>query len=114
MKRSFFLIVCTTIISLQIFSQETNKNTTNVLRLNFLNPGIEYETPILSKSTVSVNLGLGYDGSYPELTSNASGWLYLISPFLDLHYRNYYNLHKRISKQKMLVTILGIFGELEC
>ena len=100
MKKIIFLICSVTIFSLQGFSQETIKNTSTVVRINFLNPGIEYETPVFNKSTVSMNLGVGYGGSYPNLTSGASGWLYLISPFFDLQYRNYYNLDERISKQK--------------
>lgn len=100
MKKTIFLICSVILCTLQVFSQEPVKNISTVLRLNFLNPGIDYETPVLSKSTVSVNLGLGYGGSYRALTSDASGWLYMIAPFADVHYRNYYNLQKRASKNK--------------
>ncbi len=73
MKKIIFLICSVTVFSSQGFSQETIKNTSTVLRINFLNPGIEYETPVFNKSTVSMNLGVGYGGSYPNLTSGASG-----------------------------------------
>ena len=86
--------------SFQVLSQETSKGITRVLRANFLNPGIEYEVPFFKKSTVAFNIGAGYGGSYPHLTTNASGWLYMISTFLDVEYRNYYNYQKRITKQK--------------
>ncbi len=109
MKKIIFLICSVTIFTLQVFSQETIKNTSSVLRINFLNPGIEYEMPVLNKSTISMNLGVGYDGSYPNLTTYASGWLYLISPFMDIHYRNYYNLDKRISKEKNISFNSGNF-----
>ncbi|MEA1975193.1 MAG: hypothetical protein U9N10_06490 [Bacillota bacterium] len=93
------IIICLLlIISAQAYSQKNN--TSKVLRINFVNPGIEYEMSIFNKSTLSLNCGVGFSGSYPDLTSRASGWLYLISPYIDVHYRNYYNFHKRLSNNK--------------
>lgn len=97
------------LFSLHVFSQQIEKNTNKVLRVNFLNPGLEYEIPVLKKSTIAFNLGVGYGASYPELTIYASGWLYMLSPFLDLHYKCYYNLDKRASKGKNICCNSGNF-----
>ena len=79
------------------------------MRINAINPGIEYETPFFNQSTFSINSGIGYGGSHPNLTTYASGWLYLIAPFADIHYRNYYNLEKRLNKGKSIHYNAGNF-----
>jgi len=82
------------------YSQENERTTETILRLNVINPGIELEIPIFNKSTISTNLGIGYGGSFPNLTSAASGWLYMITPFIDIEYRKIYNQDKRKVKEK--------------
>lgn len=70
-------------------------STERVLTFNFINPGIDFETRIGQKSTFSINAGVGYGTSYPELSRTGTGFLYIISPFLDIQTRKYYNLNKR-------------------
>lgn len=107
-KRTCLIFIGVIISFTASFAQEP-LNTSKVLRINAINPGIEYEMPVFNQSTFSVNLGVGYGGSHPNLTTYASGWLYLISPFLDLHYRNYYNLEKRIKKGRNINFNAGNF-----
>jgi hypothetical protein len=90
------------------FSQDTII-TNKVLRVNVINPGAEYEAPFFNQSTLSINLGIGYGGSHPNLTTYASGWLYLIAPFADIHYRNYYNLEERFNRGKSIQYNAGNF-----
>jgi len=107
-KRTFFIFIGVLIIITESFSQESVR-TSKVLRINAINPGIEYETPLFNQSTFAVNVGVGYGGSHPNLTTYASGWLYLIAPFADIHYRNYYNLEKRLDKGKSIQYNAGNF-----
>ena len=87
-----------TIISLMsfsiLFSQE--KNTEKVWRINFLSPGIEYEFPTGENSTFSVEIGIGFNVDYPRVGSK--GISKLISPFLDIQQKWFYNFDKRKNK----------------
>lgn len=57
-------------------------------RVTFINPGIEFEWPIAFTSTINFQAGVGYGGSYPELTTGfKSGVQALIFPYLDGQYR---------------------------
>jgi len=73
----------------------------NMLRINFVNPALEYEHKTSKSSVMSGAAGIGYGGSYRELeVSNANGLVYVISPFVDLQHKWYYNRNKRLSKGK--------------
>lgn len=63
----------------------------NVLRLNFINPGIEYEHSISAKSKLSANAGFGVSISYPDLTIIQPDHAFFLSTFFDLHYKRIYN-----------------------
>ena len=106
MKKSILIFLSLVLYISQGFAQE---NTSSVFRINFLNPGVEYEMPVFNQSTVLFNVGVGYCESYPNLTTYASGWLYSICPFVDVQYRNYYNLEKRLNKQKNISYNSGNF-----
>jgi len=108
MKKVIFIVI----VALSVFkgyTQENSRNTSSVIRLNVINPGVEYELPVLDHSTVLFNIGIGYGESYPQTTLYASGWLYLIVPFTDIQYRSYYNLDKRLSKGKNIKNNSGNF-----
>lgn len=107
-KRMFFIFIGVLIIITESFSQESVL-ASKVLRINAINPGIEYEAPLFNQSTFSINVGVGYGGSHPNLTTYASGWLYLIATFADIYYRNYYNLEKRLKKSKSIQYNAGNF-----
>lgn len=84
------------------FAQSEDIKTEKVLRVNFINPGIDYELPVGSNKVISTGIGIGYGGSYPSLSNHNlnSGWVYLISPFLDVEYKKLYNFEKRSNKGK--------------
>ena len=95
------------ILTNSAFAQQTDQ----VWRVNLINPGIELELPIHTKSTFSINLGVGYSGSYPNLseTSLNTGGIYAIAPFADLQLRRFYNLQKRAENDKVTHNNSGNF-----
>ncbi|SEG52059.1 hypothetical protein SAMN03080598_04321 [Algoriphagus boritolerans DSM 17298 = JCM 18970] len=81
------------LFSLILVSSMANGQTQKTTKINFLNPGIAWERPIGKKTTAEINIGVGYNGSYPELTDfGINGFQALIAPFLDLQTRYYYNM----------------------
>ncbi len=102
--------------SINIFGQTTEKNTQKVVRINAINPGVEFEMPVFSKSTISANLGVGYGNMYENTTRNwATGELiYMIAPFIDVEYKYLYNINKRISKGKKVDFNSANFISLRC
>jgi hypothetical protein len=115
MKKSIFFTYFLFIFSFTIFAQEksTDKNTEKVFRINFINPGLEYELPTGKNTTFSGGIGAGYNGSYPDLSiQKESGFLYIIAPFLDLQEKFYYNFEKRKDKGKSIVNNSGNFVSL--
>ena len=108
--KAFSLVITLFVLASAAVAQETEE----VLRVNFINPGIEYELPVSEKSTISGNIGIGYSGSYPELTTTTfnTGALYVIAPFADVQYRYYYNLNKRFGIEKSTSNNSGNFVSL--
>ncbi|OAB79577.1 hypothetical protein [Cochleicola gelatinilyticus] len=93
-----------------LVSAQEEVATETVWRLNFINPGVEFETPVSSLSTFSTNFGIGYNGSYPELTFGGdTGIVYVIAPFLDIQYKHFYNLDKRNAVGKNVEENSGNF-----
>lgn len=85
----------------QVVSQENKISLENNWRVNFLNPGVEYEFATGEKSVISLGLGVGYSGSYRELeVQSKDGFNYIISPFLDMQYKIIYNRDKRLNQGK--------------
>lgn len=105
------VLFVTMLLFFGFFAYSQESVTEKVWRLNFLNPGIEVELPVTVKSTVSANAGVGYGGSYPNLseTDFQSGLVYTIAPFLDLQYKRFYNLEKRAEKNKHTNSNSGNF-----
>lgn len=84
--------------------------TENVLRVNFLNPGVEYELAIGGQRSLSLNLGIGIGGSYPDLdVSENNGFVYIISPFADLQFKQYYNRKRWLNKGGSIEYNTGSF-----
>lgn len=80
------------LLSSNLYSQQNKE-----LRLNVLNPGIAWESPLGQNTTLELNAGIGYNYSYPELNTmyGESGFQGIIAPFVDVQGRSYYNLGKR-------------------
>lgn len=98
------------LFSFSTYAQEQETySTEKVWRINFLNPGLELELPTGDYSTFSTGLGVGYGGSYPDLTWGGSGFVYIIAPFLDLQQKWFYNINKRIRKDRTVANNSGNF-----
>lgn len=107
-KLSILAIIA--LFSITIYGQEQKTyNTEKVWRVNFLNPGAELELPTGNYSTFSTGLGIGYGGGYPDLTYKDNGLIYIIAPFLDLQEKWFYNINKRIRKNKTVQNNSGNF-----
>lgn len=94
---TFVLLIAFTI------TQAQEKNTERTWRINFLNPGVEYEMPTGSNSTFSIGGGVGYSGSYPHTSvGKKTGFITSFNPFVDIQHKWFYNFDKR--KSKGLIT----------
>lgn len=101
MKSILLLLFCFGFSMTALCQEAADQATTvNKLRLNLINPAIEVERATGSKSAISAAIGVGYGGGYPELTSAGTGFIYVISPFLDVQHKWYINMDKRQSKGK--------------
>ncbi|MFO7658378.1 MAG: hypothetical protein R6W78_15070 [Bacteroidales bacterium] len=108
MKNAFLILIGLMIIN-QSFGQESEYQKQNVLRLNFINPGIEYEYSISDKSKLSLNVGFGVSMSYPDLTTIQPNHAFFMSTFFDIHYKNIYNFDRRKSNNKNVEFNAGDF-----
>ena len=98
------------LFTMTTYGQESKTyKTEKVWRVNFLNPGLELELPTGDYSTFSTELGIGYGGGYPDLTYGGSGFIYIIAPFLDLQQKWFYNINKRIRKNRTVENNSGNF-----
>jgi hypothetical protein len=109
MKKSLLILIFGLIATINYAQEKKNISTEKVWRVNFLNPAIELEIPTGQYSTFSSALGIGYGGGYPDLTSGGSGFIYIISPFADFQYKWFYNLNKRIEKNRNTLNNSGNF-----
>ena len=108
--RKLSIVAFLALFTITTYGQEKNTlNTEKVFRINFLNPGAELELPTGNYSTFSTGLGIGYGGGYPDLTYKDNGIIYIIAPFLDLQQKWFYNLNKRIGKNKTVQNNSGNF-----
>jgi hypothetical protein len=104
------ILILLALFTITTYGQEENTYTTEkVWRINFLNPGAELEVPTGHYSTFSTGLGIGYGGGYPDLTYGGNGFIYIIAPFLDLQQKWFYNINKRIGKNKTVENNSGNF-----
>lgn len=109
MNNLVIFIISVLFTSLTYSQNPETYKTEEVWRVNFLNPGFEMELPTGNYSTFSTGIGVGYGGSYPDLTYGAPGFVYIIAPFLDLQHKWFYNINKRIRKEKSVSNNSGNF-----
>ena len=111
MKKTLLNLLFGLLITLT-YAQENKIETEKIWRVNFLNPGVELELPTGTYSTFSAGLGIGYGGGYPDLTFAGNGFIYIISPFLDVQEKWFYNLNKRNNKNRTTENNSGNFVSL--
>ncbi len=104
-----FTIITVCIFSTKGFGQDSGVSTTNKIRINVVNPAIELDRVTGTSSILTTGLGIGYGGGYPDLTFGGSGFIYVISPFLDIQHKWFTNLQKRSKKGKTTENNSGNF-----
>ena len=109
MKKNLLILVFGLLTTLNYAQENIDIKTEKIWRVNFLNPAIELEIPTGEYSTFSSALGIGYGGGYPDLTFGGSGFIYIISPFVDLQQKWFYNLNKRNEKNRNIENNSGNF-----
>lgn len=120
MNKSFFsqitavlvLIVLLAGCSLsELKAQDANGlHTQKIIRANLLNPAFAIELPTSPSSVFMAGVGVGYGGSYPNLTvTTSSDFSYDISPFVNLHHQWIYNRQKRLEKDRTVAGNSGNF-----
>lgn len=65
-------------------------------KVNLISPGLAWEKPIFESATLETNFGV----NMPEFGVRNTEVRYLVTPFLDLQARKYYNFQKREDKGK--------------
>ncbi len=108
----FFFISATTIVFGQdAFDQELQPEPLKkLLKFNIINPSIEWQIPNSDRNLVAINIGVGYQVSYPSLTESfQSGGVFLLTPFLDVQNRVYINREKLGIKRKVTSNNSGAF-----
>ncbi len=118
--RKFILILILIVPVISTIGQNKEKLTENVFRFNLINPALEYEMALTNKSVLSTAAGVGLGVYYKNLVVNETGLLF--SPFIDIEYKNIYNLEKRNKKDKNIncnsgnyfgIRLLSRFKEIE-
>ena len=59
----------------------------SLFRLNYINPGVEYEHAISTQQKLIVNAGYGWVATTPNTAYVPTGISRFFLPFLDIHYR---------------------------
>jgi hypothetical protein len=77
-------------------------------KINVLLPGFVYEHGLSSKNTLYSEISSGYG-----YTSNTFGYTSRFYPFINTQIRHYYNLDKRVSKNKTIKKNTGSFVAFE-
>ena len=93
------------IFSTLTYSQKESDLSRNLFKVNILAPGLTYERVLSDKTTFNIDVNLSFGG-----TSNGGGQLKLLaSPFGRAQYRYYYNLEKRLTKNKSIMGNSGAY-----
>jgi hypothetical protein len=90
--------------SISCFSQDTHSNddikTTNISKINFIDPGFSYEFSISRFSSIYTQAFLFTSAKYNSNFSGNDKLKFYFDPALAVQYRYYYNGIKRLNKGK--------------
>ncbi|MEM9362025.1 MAG: hypothetical protein AAGA43_05285 [Bacteroidota bacterium] len=89
MKHLFFLALFTSSLLLKAQTQKNVED--SQFKINFLNPGLEYEIGIAQDQTLDFGVGL-------QFGANSDGYAFF--PALNAQYRYYYNFKRRLNRDK--------------
>lgn len=95
MEKIFLLCFCFfSLISIHAQDQASVEN--GLLSVNILTPGLEYEYGLSNYTTLDLRAGIGL--AYGKNSYSGEG--FGIYPVFNVQYRYYYNLEKRLQKEK--------------
>lgn len=106
MKLTLFIFLGLIMIN-KVFAQEPENNTPNILRVNFLAPGIGYEHSLTERAKLTANIGVTVGGAFTDLTIEQPEYAFLIVPFVDLSYRNIYNIARQNERGRSTLNNSG-------
>lgn len=95
MKKFVFLLLV--FVSFEGASQDSPEVSQNVLSVNFFVPGLEYEFRVSPESTLDLGIGSGFGLAGGYLAGDTDFGFF---PFATAQYRYFYNLEKRLRKNK--------------
>jgi hypothetical protein len=99
--KNYLLTVSLLFISLT-FAQSDKNVEEQQFKINFINPGLEYELGIAKNQTITLGLGLQFSA-----VATTNHFYYAFLPAINAQYRYFYNMDRRLSKDK---TISGNSG----
>ncbi len=91
------LLLLFTFSSITAFSQDASVSDKSILSVNIVLPGLEYESALSKETTLNLNLGFGF-----AYRSGVFGEGYGVFPAFIGQYRWFYNLEKRLEKEKSI------------
>lgn len=92
------------IAALNCYSQNSPGVSKNLLSVNVLTPSLELETKLFQFSTIDLNLGTGFSLAGGSMYGGVKFGIY---PNFKAQYRTYYNLVKRLSKNRNITNNSG-------
>ncbi len=101
MEKKLFFSLNFLLLVITLNAQEVSKVKDNLFRINILNPGLTFEKAVGRKETLCLDANL----SLTYTTSVATG--IAKTPFVRLQFREYYNLNRRIAKNKNILNNSG-------
>ncbi|MFD2585991.1 hypothetical protein ACFSQJ_03565 [Croceitalea marina] len=103
MKTKFFLI--TLLIASLSFAQATKNVEESLIKVNFINPGIEYEWGFAKNQTFDVSAALQFGAR----GGSDRGFDWALIPAFNASYKYFYNLNRRKEKGKRIRGNSGNF-----
>ncbi len=89
-------LLTVSLLFISLVSAQSDKNVEEQqFKINFINPGVEYELGIAKNQTISLGIGLQFTAA-----SVSTEFYYAFLPTLNAQYRFFYNMERRLGKDK--------------
>jgi len=95
--KNLFVVVLLVTFSVGINAQSAKNVEENQFKINFINPGVEYEMGVGTDQTLNLGLGLQFGAS-----GGGGEFNYAFLPAINGQYRYYYNMDRRLNKGKRI------------
>ena len=99
-------LLCSVIVSIfcciNLTAQNNKQVEDNLFKINLINPGVEYEAGVGVNQTINLGLGLQFGAA-----GGGGVFNYAFLPAFNGQYRYYYNLDRRLNKDKRIAGNSG-------